>query len=59
MFDRQTGDPVIPTELGAPQKAEPRILYELPKGWKAKELTPSLKPPPRKGYDWSQAGHWG
>ncbi|KAI8580221.1 hypothetical protein K450DRAFT_238722 [Umbelopsis ramanniana AG] len=59
MFDRFTGQPILPTQTIPASKPQPSVRYELPKGWKARELTPSLKPPPRKGYDWTQVGHWG
>jgi U11/U12 small nuclear ribonucleoprotein 20 kDa protein len=53
------GQPILPTQTVAASKPQPSERYELPKGWKAREMTPSLKPPPRKGYDWTQIGHWG
>jgi hypothetical protein len=53
------GKPIIPNEIENRQNASQRVRYELPKYWNKKDLSPSLLPPPRKGYDWSNVGQWG
>ncbi|KAG2178232.1 hypothetical protein INT43_003485 [Umbelopsis isabellina] len=58
MFDRYTGNPIVPDEIQSRQKSSQRVRYELPKNWNKKDLSPSLLPPPRKGYDWSNVGQW-
>ncbi|KAF7721601.1 hypothetical protein EC973_004374 [Apophysomyces ossiformis] len=41
----------------AASKKKPK--YRLPKGWKVQDLPPSLKPPPKQGYEWTHTGYWG
>lgn len=53
------GNPILPDEIQSRQKASQSVHYELPKNWTKKDLSPSLLPPPRKGYDWSNVGQWG
>ncbi|CDH49703.1 hypothetical protein RO3G_07338 [Lichtheimia corymbifera JMRC:FSU:9682] len=40
------------------QQQPPAKRYRLPSGWKLHALPPSLKPPPRQGYDWSDVASW-
>ncbi|KAI8972668.1 hypothetical protein BDB01DRAFT_909273 [Pilobolus umbonatus] len=61
--------PIYPPELNqllqsqqpeTPTVAKKIQRYRLPKGWKVKDLPPSLKPPPKGGYEWEvDTGYWG
>lgn len=58
--------PIYPPELiqwyqshEPPVKEKKYQRYRLPKGWKLKDLPPSLRPPPKLGYDYKHTGYWG
>ncbi|KAL0080387.1 CCCH-type zinc finger transcription factor [Phycomyces blakesleeanus] len=41
------------------QSARKRSRYRLPTGWKVRSLPPSLCPPKKQEYDWTDTGYWG
>ena len=41
-------------------KKDDKPKYRLPRGWKVRELPPSLKPPPSsQPYSYTYSGFWG
>ncbi|KAI7858112.1 hypothetical protein BDC45DRAFT_328095 [Circinella umbellata] len=62
--ERQQADEAAAAEVlaatTASSKKDEKPKYRLPRGWKIRELPPSLKPPPSsQPYSYSHSGVWG
>lgn len=55
---RQAAESSSSLQQQSEQPTMPVKRYRLPAGWKLHALPPSLKPPPRQGYDWSDVASW-
>ncbi|KAI9489023.1 hypothetical protein BDB00DRAFT_921909 [Zychaea mexicana] len=58
--ERQQADATARAQAPVATPSMDKPKYRLPRGWKVRELPPSLKPPPPSPpYSWSNAGVWG